>query len=89
MADRVSLSPNLLRVKISDTEIVSFSLMIGITPSDNRVESVVVALRYLDLYIFSTVSFSEIAGKKRKERGGGNSHQRYHSSSTRSGQSES
>lgn len=46
MADKVSLSPNLLMCRISETEMVSFSLMMGMTPRESRVESVVVAFRY-------------------------------------------
>ena len=43
MAERVSLSPNLLMWRISETEMVSFSLMMGMTPRERRVERVVVA----------------------------------------------
>lgn len=45
MAESVSLSPNLLTCRISETETVSFSLMMGMTPSDRRVLRVVVAFR--------------------------------------------
>lgn len=43
-AERVSLSPNL----ISDTDTVSFSFTIGITPAASSAESVEVAFRYRD-----------------------------------------
>lgn len=67
MADKVSLSPNLLMCKISDTEMVSFSLMMGMTPRESRVESVVVALRYRERCRWSVLS-QFYAARRRKRR---------------------
>ena len=46
----------------TDTETVSFSLTIGITPIDNSSENVFFAFRYLVLWIPSQLVLPETAG---------------------------